>query len=130
MNLGITKVNIHNINTDLNKEELRSIYTFLISFFIGLLKPVKPSDLQYYITKNRCPNLQPYFNKLPKQIRQRISDFAKKNRELLGEFLTGQNLIDQARQSRYDLYKILITQQGRDWSKRFMRYIQNLILTL
>jgi len=94
------------------------------------LKPVKISDLEYYIKKNTVFNLRPFFDKLPKQIRQQISDFAKNNRKLLKELLTAQNLIDQTKENRPDLYKVLITYQGRDWLERFMKYIQKVVLSL
>jgi hypothetical protein len=122
--------NIDSIKTDLNKEELRIIYTFLNSFFIGLLKPVKPSDLEYYINKMTVFDVRPYFEKIPKRFRQKVSEMAKNNKNLVKEFITPISILDQAQKKRPDLYEVLKIYQGRVWLERFMMYIQKVILAL
>ncbi len=126
----VSKISTKNIETDLTEDELRNIYAFLSSFFIGLLKPVKPNDLEYYINKMTTFNIRPYFNRIPKQLRQRLSEMAQNNRDLVNNLLNGDMLIDQAQKNRPDLYEVLITYKGKIWLSKFMLYIQKLLLTL
>ncbi|KKM76319.1 hypothetical protein LCGC14_1381320 [marine sediment metagenome] len=75
-------------------------------------------------------NIASYFEKIPKSFRQKISEVVKDNRELIKAILTTEALTEQARKSRPDLYKVLITQQGQIWTERFMKYIQRVIFAL
>lgn len=121
---------IKTIQTDLTEDELKTIYSFLINFFIGLLKPVKKSDLEKYVKKMTVFNLRPYINQFPKQLRSKISDVIKNNNYLVNKFITGNILIEQAQRHRPDLYEVFITPQGQIWANRFMQYIRKLILLL
>ncbi len=75
-------------------------------------------------------DISSYFKKIPKSFRQKISEVAKENNELIKALLTANALIEQARKSRPDLYEVLITQKGQVWTKRFMKYIQQIIFAL
>ncbi|GAH40147.1 unnamed protein product, partial [marine sediment metagenome] len=46
------KFDIKAVKTDLDEDELRLVYNFLVSFFIGMLKRVKPKDLEQFINNN------------------------------------------------------------------------------
>jgi len=75
-------------------------------------------------------DISSYFKKIPKLFRQKISEVAKDNKELIKNLLVAEALIEQARKSRPDLYEVLITRKGQIWTKRFMIYIQQVIFTL
>lgn len=124
------KFDIKTIQTDLTEDELKTIYSFLVNFFIGLLKPVTKTDLEKYVKKMTVFNLRPYLNQLPKQFRSKISDIVNSNNYLVEKFITGNILIEQARKHRPDLYKVFITPQGQIWANRLMQYIRKLILLL
>lgn len=130
MKLVISKFDVKAVKTDLSESELRTIYNFLTSFFIGMLKSVKPSDLEKFIDKNIIFDMRPLFNQIPKHIRPRINDILKNNQVLLNNFITGEKLISKAQEKRPDLYRVLSTQKGRAWTERLMRYIKKTILNL
>jgi len=125
-----SKFDIKTIETDLTEGELRTIYTFLINFFIGLLKPVKKSDLEKYVNKMTVFDLRPYLNQLPKQLRSKVSEVAKNNRNLVEKYVTENVLIEQARRHRPDLYEVFITPQGQLWVHRVMQYVRKLLFLL
>jgi len=124
------KFDIKTIQTDLTEDELKTIYSFLINFFIGLLKPVTKSDLEKYVKKMTVFNLRPYLNQLPKQFRSKISNIVNSNNYLVKKFITGNTLIEQTRKHRPDLYELFITPQGQIWVNRVMKYIRKLIFLL
>jgi len=124
------KIDINNLKTDLTEDELQLIYDFLSSFFIGLLKPVKPHDLKYYINKMTIIDLSHYLKQIPKPFRVKLSEMASNNNELLKNLLSPDMLLIQASKSRPDLLKVLNTEKGRIWLKRFMLYIHKLLLEL
>ena len=125
-----TKIDISKLKTDLTEDELQLIYDFLSSFFIGLLKPVKPHDLKYYINKMTIIDLSHYLKQIPKPFRVKLSEMASNNNELLKNLLSPDMLLIQASKSRPDLLKVLNTEKGRIWLKRFMLYIHKLLLEL
>ena len=125
-----SKFDIKTIETDLTEEELRTIYSFLINFFIGLLKPVKKSDLEKYVNKMTIFDLRPYLNRFPKHLRSKISEVARNNRDLVEKFITGKILIKKVQEHRPDLYEVFITPQGQIWVNRVMIYIRKLIFLL
>jgi len=117
------------IETDLTESELRNIYTFIINFIIGLLKPVKKSDLEFYINKMSVFNLRPIINKLPKHFRIRLSEMIKNNKNLVKNIVGGKYLLDETRKQRPDLYEVLITYNGQIWLNRFTKYLLKLIFS-
>ena len=125
-----SKFNIKTIETDLTEGELRTIYGFLVNFFIGLLKPVKQSDLEKYVKKMTIFDLRPYLNHLPEQLRSKVSEIAQNNKDLVEKFINGNILIEQSRKHRPDLYEVFITHQGQIWANRVMIYIRKLIFLL
>ena len=117
------------IKTDLTESELRNIYTFIINFIIGLLKPVKKTDLELYVNKMSVFDLRPIFNKLPKQFRIRLSEMIKNNQFLVKNIVGGKYLLEETRKQRPDLYNVLTTYKGEIWLNRFAKYLQKLIFT-
>ena len=125
-----SKFDIKTIETDLTEEELRTIYGFLINFFMGLLKPVTKSDLEEYVKKMTVFDLRPFLDRFPKHLRSKVAEVAQKNRGLVEKFITGETLTKQAKTHRPDLYKVFITPQGRIWVNRVMIYVRKLIFLL
>ena len=122
--------NVKAVKTELNESELQMIYNFLISFFIGMLKKVKPKDLQLFINKNTAFDIRPFFNQIPVSIKPRITQIIRDNRNLLNEFINAKRFIEKAKEQRPDLYQILITPKGQVWTERLLRYIKKVILSL
>ena len=118
------------VKTDLNEDELRLIYNFLISFFIGMLKRVKPSDLEQFILNNTTFDIRPLLKKIPAHLLPRINQIIKNNQTLLNKFINAEKLISKAKEKRPDLYQVLITPKGRIWTDRLINYIKKTILTL
>lgn len=125
-----SEFDIKNIKTDLTEEELRTVYGFITNFLIGLLKPVKKSDLEKYVKKMTVFDLRPYLNQIPKQLRLKLLETADNNRDLVKVYITGKVFTEQTQKHRPDLYEVFITPQGRIWINRFMQYIRKLIFLL
>ena len=130
MKLQTNKFDVKAVKTDLNEDELRLIYNFIVSFFIGMLKRVKPNDLKQFILNNTTFDIRPFFNKIPASLRPRITQIVRNNRDLLNNFINAEKFISKAKEQRPDLYQVLITTKGRIWTARLINYIKKTILTL
>jgi len=130
MKLQTKKFNVKAVKTDLDEDVLRLIYNFLISFFIGMLKRVKPSDLKRFISNNTTFDIRPLLKKIPAHLLPRITQIVRNNQALLNNFINGEKLISKAKEKRPDLYQVLITPKGRIWTERLISYIKKTILTL
>lgn len=125
-----SKFDVKAVKTDLNEDELRLIYNFIISFFIGMLHKVKPSDLEQFILNNTTFDIRPLLKKIPAHLLPRITQIVRDNRNLLNEFINAEKFISKAKEKRPDLYRVLITPKGRVWTARLLSYIKKTILTL
>jgi hypothetical protein len=125
-----TNFDVNAVETQLTESELRMIYNFLVSFFIGMLKRVKPKDLQEFIDKNTTLDIRPFISQLPANILPRIQKIVRENRELLNKYINRERFIKKAKEQRPDLYKVLTTPKGLVWTERLLKYIKRVINNL
>ena len=118
---------IEEIISDLDEDELRTIYSFLTNFFLGLLEPVKPKDLVKYVKTNSVFDMRPYLKLIPEGLRMKLRGLVKNNKHLLEKYVNGEKLIELAGKKRKDLYEILKTPKGTRWANAFMRYIRQVV---
>lgn len=112
------------------QHELLILKTFLNSYCLGIIKPIKAHHIRYYAKNNKAIDPRPYIHSLPDNIKIKIREVVKNNPFIVDKWITYEYLIKEIEKKRGDLFFELINPKHEVWFRKFLVIIKKSIKTI